>query len=352
MIINENRPLSELTTVRLGGNAEFFSSCSSVQDIIDSLNFAEEKNIDVFVLGGGSNVVFSDSGFKGLVIAVRNKGIEIHNKFNNKVIINAAAGEDWDGFVSFCIRNGYAGVECLSGIPGTVGAVPVQNVGAYGQEVKDVILSVKVLERKSRKIMMFQNEDCLFSYRTSRFKTIDADKYIILSVMFSLNTDSVSPPIYKELKEKISEIENFDTFDIRKKLEIIRDNVLSIRRKKSMVIDDSDSDSVSCGSFFMNPVLGKAEFNKFISLCSEKNIDPVYYETETGYKIPAAFLIEKAGFSKGYTENGAGISNSHSLALVNRGCSSESFLNFAEKISIQVFKTFGIKLHPEPVIVK
>lgn len=344
--ISENIPLKNYTSIKLGGRTKFFCECKSEKKLIEYLNYAKKNNINVHVLGGGSNTIFSDEGFDGLVIKVGLKGIKIHNDFKNHVIIKTAAGEEWDDFVKYCIKYNFAGVECLSGIPGSVGATPIQNVGAYGQEVKDTIIFVKAINRETYKPTMFSNEDCLFGYRTSRFKTTDKGKYIVTEVMFKLKKDGKPEIKYPELDKYLKSKTEKDY-----SLGDVRNAVMELRKKKAMVLDENEPDSVSCGSFFVNPVLSKKEFD---NLCAKLNInrdDIPNYLTESGMKLSAAWLIENAGFKKGYTKNGAGISNKHSLALVNRGGTTKDLLELAEEIQVNVYDKFGIVMVKEPVVI-
>jgi UDP-N-acetylmuramate dehydrogenase len=344
--ISENILLNKFTTIKLGGNAKFFCECDTEKDIIECLDFAKSNNLKIHILGGGSNTIFSDKGFDGLVIKIGLMGINIHNDFKDNIIIKSSAGEQWDDFIIFCIENNLTGVECLSGIPGSVGATPIQNVGAYGQEVKDTIIFVKAIDRETYKPTMFSNEDCLFGYRTSRFKTIDKGKYIVTEVMFKLKKDSKPEIKYPEL-EKYIRTKGEENITVN----LVRDAVMELRRKKAMVVDEYEPDSVSCGSFFVNPVLSDNEFeNMCVKSGIEKSEIP-HYKSGAGFKLSAAWLIENAGFEKGYTKNGAGISNKHSLALVNRGGTAKDLLGLAEEIQTKVFDKFGIVLVKEPVIV-
>lgn len=352
--ISENISLNKYTSIKLGGKAKFFCECKTEKELTECLEYAKTNNLKVHILGGGSNTIFSDEGFEGLVIRINLKGIYIHNDFKDNVILKVSAGEQWDDFVKYCIENKFAGVECLSGIPGSVGATPIQNVGAYGQEVKDTIIFVKAIDRETFKSIMFSNEDCLFGYRTSRFKTIDKDKYIVTEVLFKLRKDGKPEIKYPELEKylKSKGEENYS-------LDNIRDAVMELRKKKSMVLDDDDPDSVSCGSFFVNPIVSEEVFEKLLirmengkwKMENGEKLSIPHFKVEGGVKLSAAWLIENAGFKKGYTKNGAGISNKHSLALVNRGGTTKNLLELAEEIQTKVFDKFGIELVKEPVLV-
>lgn len=362
--IEENILLSKFTTIKLGGSAKFFCECKTETDIIECLEYVKSNNLKIHILGGGSNTIFSDEGFDGLVMKIGLKGIELHNDFKNHVILKAASGEQWDDFTKYCVKNNFAGVESLSGIPGSVGATPIQNVGAYGQEVKDTIIFVKAIERKTYRTTMFASEDCLFGYRTSRFKTIDLDKYIVTEVMFKLMKDGKPeikyPELEKYLKGKIEK--DFSLSDVR-------NAVIELRKTKAMVVDDGEPDSVSCGSFFVNPVLSDLEFKDLYIKIENNDFknDPdenrkwktengntsfiPHWKVESGEKLSAAWLIENAGFRKGYTKNGVGISGKHSLALVNRDGTTKDLLNLAEEIQSKVLDKFGVVLVKEPIIV-
>ncbi len=230
--MQENIALKDFTTIKLGGTAKYFCVCSSVDELKEAMRFAEGKKIRAHLLGGGSNTIFSDEGFKGLVVKIDLKGIS-ETDDGNDAIVAVKAGEDWEPFVRMSVEKGYAGLECLSGIPGLVGATPIQNVGAYGQEVKDTIVSVKVLERGSLQETGFQNSDCNFSYRSSRFKTDDAGKYIVTEVSFRLRKNGRPTVRYPEVKKTLETTVDLSSIpDGRGSLEAVRNVVLSLRKKK------------------------------------------------------------------------------------------------------------------------
>lgn len=346
--VKESFPLADLTTIKLGGNARYFVSCDSEEQIIDALKYAKDNSLEVFVMSGGSNVVFPDSGYDGLVLQVNNKGIE----FNDEMVISKA-GEEWDNLVSQCVDRGLGYIECLSGIPGSVGSTPIQNVGAYGQEVKDSIVSVKAIDRDTYEEIEFNNDECGFSYRSSRFKGEDRDKYIITEVTFRLKKNCIPHIRYAELNRYLKSTVNMDALlPGREKLTILRNAILDIRRKKSMVIDPKDRNSVSCGSFFLNPILNEEQFKKFRKYCRRLELKFPSFDDPRGTKLSAAWLIENAGFKKGYRKGNVGISKNHSLALVNYGeGTTEELLELAEEIKEKVEEQFTVELHPEPVIV-
>jgi len=349
--IKENVNLSDHTSIGLGGTASYFISCKSVDEITEALKFSSGKNLPVQIMSGGSNIVFPDSGFPGVVISVDIKGI-IFKKIGNDIIAIAGAGESLDGLISECIKNGYAGIECLSGIPGSAGAAPVQNAGAYGQEIADVLEYVSVIDRSDLSFKKFTNPECGFSYRQSRFKKEDADKFIITEICIRLSINNISEIKFSGLKERFSKIQDFEkTKDIKKKLNTIRNTVLEIRKEKSMVIDKSDANSRSCGSFFMNPVLNENEFNEFKNMISKQYPEFPFYKSGNEFKIPAAWLVERSGFEKGFVKNGVGISSNHSLALINISGTSAGLIQLSEVIQNAVKIRFGISLIPEPVII-
>lgn len=363
MNIEENYSIAPLTTIGLGGAARYLIECNSPNDIKDAIVFSREKNLKFFVLAGGSNVVFPDKGFNGVIILLRsNKNSHLEERTlsmesaagvvlqdQSSITLNIPAGQNWDNFVRYTVNNGYSGIECLSGIPGSLGATPVQNVGAYGQEIKDVFVSLNAIDVETLEEKTFTNKDCKFDYRQSRFKKNDKGNYIITDVTLKLSKTEDPKIKYPELQKYISENTNYDSADsLKEKLKIIRESVIAVRKKKSMVIDANDPNTRSCGSFFMNPVLDESLYTAF--LLSTESLDPPSYKTGNKYKIPAAWLIENSGFYKGYRYQGAGISTNHTLALVNYNGTSKELLELADLIRGKVYEKFGISLHAEPEI--
>ena len=316
--------LAELTTLRLGGPAAEYVEARTEAEIIDSARDA------ALVVSGGSNVVVADAGVPGRVVRIATRGVEREGER-----LTVAAGEDWDALVARCVAGGLQGFECLSGIPGSVGATPIQNVGAYGQEVAETVESVRVFDRETGRVEEMSAADCGFVYRGSVFKY--HDRRIVLSVTFRLDESAVSGPLrYAELAR---------TLDVpvggSAPLADVREAVLTLRRRKGMVIDPGDPDSVSAGSFFTNPVLEVAPDGA-----------PAWPEPDGRVKTSAAWLIEQAGFHKGYGDGRIGISTKHTLALVNRGGGTTAeLLALAREIAAGVRDRFGIELHPEPVLV-
>jgi UDP-N-acetylmuramate dehydrogenase len=334
--------LAPFTTLKIGGNARYFARADNEEQVAEAVRFSADKGIELFVLGGGSNVLIADRGFEGLTLQIRIMGISICDTVNSdKVVLTVNAGEDWDQFVEYCVSRDFAGIECLSGIPGLVGGTPIQNVGAYGQEVAETILSVRCFDRETFSFVTLDHGDCGFSYRSSIFNSSMSDRYIVLSVTFVLTPNGEPKVVYKDL---------IDHFGNRQPtLREVRDVVLAIRRSKSMVIDERDPDSRSAGSFFKNPIVSRAKFNEMVG---PNGGMPSFDAGVDAVKIPAAWLIENAGFRKGTILGRAGISSKHTLALINRGdAAAEEMIALKNKIQSAVQDKFGISLKPEPVFV-
>lgn len=339
MTIEENVPLAPLTSIGIGGPARFFARAGGVDDLLSALFWAEERNLPVFILGGGSNLLIADEGFDGLVVRIELRGIDVQS-VDRDVIVRAAAGESWDGFVELAVKRGWAGIECLSGIPGTVGATPIQNVGAYGQEVSETIVRVEALDRTTRRVRTFTNAECLFSYRSSLFKNHEPERYVILGVTFRLQHGGCATLRYPELQRQLEE-KGIGVDD----LAAVRDAVLAIRRRKGMVLDPADPDSRSDGSFFMNPVISASDYAAFAAIAP----DAPHFPAGDSIKLSAAWLIENAGFSKGYSLGSVGLSTRHTLAIVNRGGGTAADVRaLVRRIRDRVRERFGITLHPEP----
>lgn len=345
--IQTNVSLANLTTIGLGGVAAKFVVCESKEDIADALQYARQRNLTVHILGGGSNTIFSDEGFKGLVIQIAISGTDFKEN-REKVTAVIGAGEDWDTFVKTCVNKNYAGVECLSGIPGTVGATPIQNVGAYGQDVSNIIMLVRVLNRITLNEETFSAAKCGFGYRTSRFKKEDANKFIVLEVNYHLTKGGDPTMGYPELVEQV------ERQGAGRTLQAVRDAVLSIRAKKSMIVSRTDPHSRSCGSFFVNPVMTQKQYRQVVdrALADGEHDVPSFPAGGAHMKVPAAWLIEHAGFSKGYRQGGVGISPHHTLALVNYGGTSKEILELASDIELAVQQKFSVDLVREPVVVQ
>ncbi len=346
-------PLADLTTIHLGGNAQYFIICRTPDEIISALSFFQTTGFALVVLGGGSNMVFPDNGFRGLVLKVDLRGVRFEDA-GDSTIVSAAGGETWDELVKVSVEKGLAGIECLSGIPGSVGATPIQNVGAYGQEVKDTIVSVKAIDRRSLEVVEFSAADCRFGYRRSRFKEEDKNRFVVVEVTYRLTRGGEPSLKYAELKSYIeSNKESRGDENAERKLFSVREAVIALRRKKSMVIDQKDPNSRSVGSFFVNPVLNEREHQKFLERVRPYRLGPVpSFRSAEGIKVPAAWLVENAGFHKGHRAGGVGISSNHALALVNYSGTTKELLKLATGIEKTVLERFGIKLEREAVVVE
>jgi UDP-N-acetylmuramate dehydrogenase len=308
--------------------------------------FATSRSLPVFVLGGGSNLVISDSGWPGFVLKIGIPGID-ERADNGKLLFEVGAGEEWDKFAARAVARNCAGVECLSGIPGSVGGTPVQNVGAYGQEVAETIESVLVLDLKDGQVHELCNPACAFSYRTSIFNTTERGRYIILRVTFALVPGGDPRIHYGDLKK------HFAGWQERPTLADTREAVRRIRASKGMLITPQDQDSRSAGSFFKNPVLSDEQFENLRKLAAAKRLQvPSYPALQAQHKVSAAWLVEHSGFGRGYTNGRVGISRKHALAIVNRGeAGSDDVLALKEHIEQRVLEIWGIHLQPEPVFV-
>jgi UDP-N-acetylmuramate dehydrogenase len=349
--IEECIPLAPYTTLGIGGPARYFARAKNEEHISEGLHFARRCACPVFILGGGSNLVVSDSGFPGLVLKIEIKGIDGLSGRNDG-IVSAAAGEDWDSFVQHCTDRSLAGIECLSGIPGTVGATPVQNVGAYGQESSETIRSVRVLDRESLSLRDLINSQCGFEYRTSIFNSTAKERFVITRVDFSLHPGGDPRIEYQDLKRHFSACGS--TPSIRE----VREAVLEIRRSKGMTLDQHDVDSKSAGSFFKNPIItsvkaaGLEQKARACGILAASEHIPRFKTASGEEKLPAAWLIEHAGFNKGLSSGRAGISTKHCLALVNRGgASAQDIMDLMRRIQDRVRTLFEIELHSEPIFV-
>ena len=347
MQLREHVPLAPYTTLGLGGKARYFVECDSEDEVRAALSFAAERRLPAYILGGGSNVVFLDSGFPGLILRITIGGMEFHDGPAPEV--RAGAGVDWDTLVESVVQRGWTGVECLSGIPGTVGGTPIQNVGAYGQEIAETLVSVGCLDRTTLERRTLSVQDCAFGYRDSRFKRQDRGRYVVLGVTLRLARDQQPRIRYPELQRAVADLGGLDAVAPGDAVRLVREAVLALRRRKSMVLDPADPNTRSVGSFFTNPVLSAAAFAEL----ARQWKDIPSFPADGGVKVPAAWLVEQAGFPKGYRRHsgGAGISTRHALALVNLGGSSADLLALAEELRAGVEKQFGIRLAYEPEVV-
>jgi len=337
------RRLSDHTTLRLGGPAARWVEATTEAELIEAVGAADAAGEPLLVLGGGSNVVVADGGFDGTVVHVATRGIVSDLDPDDEAscsgaTVRVAAGEDWDDFVALAGSSRWAGIEALSGIPGLVGATPIQNVGAYGQEVSQTIASVRVWDRVLRGVRTFANADCVFGYRTSRFKA-DPGRHVVLDVTFQLRLGTLGSPLgYAELARTL----NLEVGQ-RATLESVREAVLTLRSRKGMVLDPTDHDTWSAGSFFTNPMLAAAAI---------PDGAPAWPQPDGSVKTSAAWLIEHAGFGKGYGDGPVRLSTKHTLALTNRGgASTADLLALAREVRDGVHAKFGITLVNEPVLV-
>lgn len=349
-LLSENVPLAPFTTIGIGGPARFFAEGTTPKTLLTGLSWAKAHKVPVFLLGGGSNIIIADAGFPGLVLKNAIKRIET-SFTGNYVLLTAGAGEDWDELVSKCVEERWAGFECLSGIPGNVGATPMQNVGAYGQEVSDTIVSVGAIDLKELKEVRIPARECEFGYRTSRFKERDKNRFVITDVTYRLMNGGSPAVRYLELQLRLSGA-GIDAPGLAD----VREAVLAIRRSKGMVLDLADPDSKSVGSFFLNPIVGQSELDRIRQHARSKGQNPdgiPTFPAQAGrVKLSAAWLIEHSGFERGYTYGRIGISKKHTLAIVNRGGgAAREVLELAGRIKFRVREHFGVTLVPEPVFI-
>ncbi len=349
MLLLENIPLAPLTTIKIGGPARYFVDAQSVGDVQEAVLFAQSHDLPQFVLGGGSNLVIADAGWPGLVLKIAISGIDRQSALNEdgKVVFEVGAGESWDKFVSRAVMARCAGVECLSGIPGSVGGTPVQNVGAYGQEVSETIASVQVLDLKDGQVRELCNEACGFAYRASIFNTSERGRFIILRVTYALTPEGEPYIGYAELKR------HFEGRETLPDLAETREAVRHIRARKGMLIVPGDPDCQSAGSFFKNPILSEAQHEDLRRRAAARGFDvPSYPALETRKKVSAAWLVERSGFARGFGSERVGISSKHALAIVNRGgATAADVLTLKEQIQQRVQEIWGIRLEPEPILI-
>ena len=350
MGVRTDAPLAPLTTLRLGGPADRLVTVTDEEELVDAVRDADAAGERLLLLAGGSNLVIADAGFPGLVVRVATRGIDQAPARDGRVRVTVQAGEPWDGVVAAAVVAGLAGIECLSGIPGSTGATPIQNVGAYGQDVSATVTAVRVLDRRTGAVEELPPEACGFAYRSSAFR--GRDTHVVLAVTFSLARAAAAEPVrYAELARAL-DVE----VGASAPLDEVREAVLRLRRGKGMVIDPDDPDSVSAGSFFTNPILAAEDFEALERRAAERFgaavRPPRFPEPDGRVKTSAAWMIERAGFSKGYGEGAIGISAKHALALVNRGGGTTAELvALAREIAGGVRDTLGVELQPEPTLV-
>jgi UDP-N-acetylmuramate dehydrogenase len=337
--------LAPFCTMGVGGPARWLVSARSESEIVQALAWAGERNVSVTVLGGGSNVLIADEGIAGLVIHVDVRGVDPKTS-NGRVSYAVGAGEPWDPVVAESVAADCAGLECLSGIPGSAGGTPVQNVGAYGQDVSETIARVRVIDRQTIRTLYLSNAECAFGYRSSRFKREDLNRYIVTWVEFGLAANGRPKVAYADIISFLQSAGNNTPT-----LLDVREAVLTIRRRKGMVIEPGNAANQSCGSFFVNPVVTVADLQRVRDLSGVPDV-PHYVVDAATVKIPAAWLIERAGFPKGTVRGAVGISPFQAQAIINRGrARAKDVLMLASEVKRGVWNMFGISIVPEPVFV-
>ena len=333
--------LSRHTTLRLGGPAGRYVAATTEEQLVDAVRTADAVGEPLLLLAGGSNLVVADDGFPGTVVHIRTSGVTADVDDCSGATVTVAAGEPWDPFVARAVDRGWVGLEALSGIPGSVGATPIQNVGAYGQEVAETVASVRCWDREEGVVRTLPASECGFGYRTSRFKEAPG-RHVVLSVTFQLRLGDLGAPVrYAELARAL-EVEPGG----RAPMTRVRDTVLALRRGKGMVLDATDPDTWSAGSFFTNPLLERDQADSLPAAA------PRWEQPDGRVKTSAAWLIEQSGFGKGFGNDRVSLSTKHTLALTNRGgAATADLLALAHEIREGVAATFGVRLVNEPVLV-
>ena len=344
--IQENIPLAAYTTLGIGGPARWLLTADSEDDVAAAVAFARQRSLPLFVLGGGSNLLVSDAGFPGVMLHMA-----IHGITRDGAVLRVGAGESWDGLVQYAVDAGLAGIECLAGIPGTTGGTPVQNVGAYGQEVAETIASVRCFDMHTGAYVDLSNADCGFAYRTSVLNTSERGRYIVTRVDFALIPDGAPRLAYADLRKHFEQRAAGAGAAASPSLRETAEAVRAIRRGKSMVVDPADPNSKSAGSFFRNPVVS---IDSLLHIAEAAGIPlnavPHWPAGDGLIKLPAAWLLERAGFVRGYALGNVGISTKHTLALVNRGgATAADMMALRERIVDEVLRRFGVRLEQEPV---
>jgi UDP-N-acetylmuramate dehydrogenase len=339
----ENVPLAPYTTFKIGGPARWFAEAASEADILGGVAFARDHGLSLFALGGGSNLLVADAGYDGLVLRVALRGTTEFFE-SDKVVFRVAAGEDWDQFVTKAVTQDCAGVECLAGIPGTVGGTPVQNVGAYGQEVSETVCRVRLFDLLAGEFVEKNVDDCGFAYRQSLFNTTARGRFLVTRVDYALTPGGEPTLHYADLKRY------FEGRNATPSVAEVAVAVRKIRRQKGMFLVEGDPDCASAGSFFKNPVVDETALARIATAVPPGTPIPKYPAPEGKVKLAAAWLLEQAGFTKGFGNGRAGISSRHTLALVNRGgAKAADILELSSRIVAAVEEKFGVRLEREPV---
>ncbi len=342
MNLLEHVALGARTTLGVGGNARYLVEADSESAVLEALAWATQRGVGVRVLGGGSNLVVADAGFDGLVIAMTERGIA-QSSPRGDAELRVKAGQPWDDVVAYAVARGLAGLEGLSGIPGSAGATPIQNVGAYGQEVAETITSVRAIDRQAQSPVELDAAACRFAYRDSFFKSEAPERFIVTEVRFRLQARPPAAVRYPDLQRELLRRGQSEPT-----LAAVRDAVLAVRREKSMLLDASDPNGRSCGSFFLNPIVTE-EGLAHVRAVSAPATPPAYPQADGRVKLAAGWLIEQAGFGKGLRDGNVGLSTKHALAIVaHAGASAAEVARFARRIEDGVRARFGVQLSPEP----
>lgn len=342
-------PLTELTTIRLGGPADTVVDATTDDEIIETLSEADAGGRRLLVLGGGSNTVVADAGFRGTVLRIATRGVSAR-QLGGQVELAAAAGEPWGSVVRAAAAEGLSGIECLAGIPGSAGATPIQNVGAYGQQVSDAIASIRAYDRHERRVVEIDPDHCGFAYRSSAFR--GSARFVVLEVTLQLEHSPLGKPIRHAELARTLQVD----LGACSPLAEVNEAVLALRRQKGMVLDPADPETVSVGSFFVNPTISAGRFAELSRRAAEQLGHPVdvpaWPERDARVKTSAAWLIEQAGFRPGTGQGRVGVSVKHALALVNRGgATTDDLIALARQIRREVSCRFDITLTPEPTLV-
>jgi UDP-N-acetylmuramate dehydrogenase len=342
LTLREFVPLAPLTTIGVGGSARYFADITDPAALEPALDWAAARGVPVRILGGGSNVVVADAGFEGLVVRLATRGLEFSSA-GTDIELSASAGEPWDEVVAAAVARNCQGLECLSGIPGSLGATPIQNVGAYGQEVSETLVAVDVFDRERRVTRSLAASECRFGYRDSLFKSEAPERFVVLGARFRLRPSGAPALRYAELQR------HFADREAPPDLAEVRRAVVALRRRKSMVLDPSDENNRSCGSFFVNPVVSAAHAHELAAAAGASDM-PRYPQADGRVKLAAGWLIERAGFAKGTRRGAVGLSTRHALAIVcHAGATARDVFEFAAAIQAGVRERFRVELVPEPV---
>jgi len=344
MTVRERAALAPYTTLGVGGPARWFVEAPDEATLRDALAWSRARGVALRMLGGGSNVVVADAGVEALVVRVGLRGVTTREA-GRVVDITAAAGEPWDELVALAVARGWAGLECLSGIPGLVGATPMQNVGAYGQEVSDTVVAVRALDTTTGEALTLSPAECGFAYRDSAFKSRELGRYVVLAVTYRLRPGAAPTLGYADVERAVAA-----RGLTAPTLADVRASVLAIRRTKSMVLDPDDPNRRSCGSFFTNPIVVAADADQVAQRAGEATM-PRWPQADGGVKLSAAWLIERAGFRRGQREGAVGLSTAHALAVVaHDGARAADVLGFARRLQASVAERFGVRLALEPAV--